>query len=253
MMTLNRDMHFELSAYIHNAFANGYSAAELRPKLIAAGWNVAEVDMALASAAASAPKTLEAPAAGGVVPAKPAAPLPPPPKPTVEAYDPGGYALTGFLFSVLPVFLMSLSNARRLPNGERWKGGIKLLAIAAFAVIAGVCGFMGWIAWKVSGTSKLAAEGGVNAQAEVMVAAVKYAGTLSLVFAAAAAANLIILILTVIHANRNERPVFEELKKAGGLKKKSAVRPILLSFAIYLILNVAVAPVAAFIGSLIAK
>jgi hypothetical protein len=175
-----------------------------------------------------------------------------PPATVIDAYDPKGYALVGFFFTVLPVFIMSLSNARHLPNGERWKGRMKLFVALTAILVIGMTGFTGWMTRKIFDASTSAASGGTDASASVMTSSLGYLATLNIVWGAALIGNLVILILTVIHANRNELPVYQELKKAGSVRKKGAVRPILLGALIYILLNLVVAPLSALVGGFFA-
>jgi hypothetical protein len=260
-------MNPELLSYAKANLAAGHSVPDVRATLVGGGWNPMEVDQAIAAAGGPpAPKPPLNASSQTPPPARPApvvqtaqAPAAPAPTPVmgppatvIDAYDPSGYALVGFFFTVLPVFIMSLSNAKHLPNGERWKGRMKIFVVLTVILVIGMTGFTGWMTRKIFDASTLAASGGTDAASSVMASSMGYLATLNIVWGAALIGNLAILILTVIHANRNELPVYQELKKAGSVRKKGAIRPILLGAVIYVLLNLVVAPASALLGGLFA-
>lgn len=50
-------------------------------------------------------------------------------------YNPGSYSILAILFSPVPVFIMSFSNAKKLQNGEKIKGGMKKFVFAFIIIL----------------------------------------------------------------------------------------------------------------------
>ena len=61
----------------------------------------------------------------------------------VYAYNPKEYGFIGFIFGLIPVFIMSLSNAGVFPNGEvirkRMKIYMWIYIIGCLAIVATAC------------------------------------------------------------------------------------------------------------------
>lgn len=163
----------------------------------------------------------------------------------MQLYNPKEYAFIGFLFSLLPVFFMSYSNAKVLPNGEEIKKKMKTYFWVYVGFFLLYVLILCWAAIVVTKALYAAMES--NPDALLMV--VKGAGyeqvldKLALktyVFFAKlldnsgyifGLINLILLIIVVKFTNKSELPIYTQLKDKNEVVTRRYFVPVLIGVA----------------------
>jgi hypothetical protein len=146
------------------------------------------------------------------------------------------YVFLGFLFSMLPVFFMSLSNAKQMPNGEGYRkklAALLLVWVAGAIMLASAILYQPHALYSFTKEYRMrAASGGVitpedsnwgieerREEAGYLIQALE-------IFAVIL--NLVMLWIVDRMARANERPYFDELKRRG-VAKESSVLPVCLA------------------------
>lgn len=183
------------------------------------------------------------------------------PKPKI--YDPGWYGFLIFLaligaliysgavfFCLIPVFIMSLHNAKIIPNGETIGKRMKTYLWVYIGYFFVTIGLFGWayltmVSWLMKqpdfitgallGGNELffnrlkpafdavSAEGGALGLAKMISQYSSYILWIPI---------LILILLVYGYTRKNELPIFKELRASQQVDRKSPIPPILLSVAI---------------------
>lgn len=134
----------------------------------------------------------------------------------VSLYNPKRYALIGFLFSLVPVFIMSISNARKLKNGEFIRSTVIKFAVI-YAAAVGI--FYGLVIWCSNAFVKaLATDGSLNSFQTLIY----QNGNEFFV-----GVNILLLVFLVRSLNKSELPEYREMEKVNMVKVRSAVLPVI--------------------------
>jgi hypothetical protein len=143
----------------------------------------------------------------------------------ISLYNTNRYAVFGFFFGIFPIAMMSLANAKVLPEAaaisKRMRG--MLIAYAA-VVVAHIAVFV--IAVRMSAkaiVSSLTNDprlllGSADTLAKRASGATTFVQNSGLIFFVL---NIGLLIATVISANRTELPAYQVLDKAGRVTKRA--------------------------------
>lgn len=156
----------------------------------------------------------------------------------IKLYPSQQYAFIGFLLTMLPVFIMSLSNAGKIPNAAGYRKKISVL----FAIwIAGIIACIGLTYYQIYAFSASAERyieslsatqrvlfmqtGSMNdidammRRAENVIQGLMY---VEIIF------NLVILLLAARLANKHERTVIDEMKQRGEAEERSVMPMIIV-------------------------
>jgi hypothetical protein len=183
------------------------------------------------------------------------------PKPKI--YDPGWYGFLIFLaligaliysgavfFCLIPVFIMSLHNAKIIPNGETIGKRMKTYLwfyIGYFLVTIGLFGwvYLTMVTWLMKQPEFItgALMGGdnlfFNRLKPAFDAVSAEGGALGLAIIVSQYSSyilwipiLILILLVYGYTRKNELPIFKELRASQQVDRKSPIPPILLSVAI---------------------
>ena len=187
----------------------------------------------------------------------------------ISLYNPSQYGFLGFIFSLLPVFFMSFSNAKFLPNGEAISGTMKKF-LAVFVLLF----FLNIVVLMFSSVSLVKAinqateenptaamnlyysnEGGFSDSGDVVEAlapkeflfygtVLNYSGEIFM------GLNLILLIFVVRFTSKNELPVYRKLNDDGKVETKKFLVPVLIGIGFICALYLGTIPLLEFFTKL---
>jgi hypothetical protein len=225
----------ELRQYIEGELARGISKDDLRSHLITHGWPETDIDSALSGEQKLSAASVSKPGPSAV-----------------KMYNPNGYTIAGFLLGVIPVFIMSLSNSKHLPGGEKIRSAMKKFIIATVVIFAADIGVYVWAytAIKQALMQAIAANpleymrfaigsfGTENMVEQIMktnpsisfaVAVVNNANVIFFLI------NVLVLILTIRFTNKHELPEYKQLKQEGLIVVKGPLVPVIIGIVFSII------------------
>lgn len=163
-----------------------------------------------------------------------------------KAYIPSEYAFLGFLFSLVPVFIMSFSNMKVLHFTEEMKRKMKFfcgifialfvtsILILTWAVYATTVGLKDYVRNNPGAGMKLMMSSygidkpdfsGIGGQFQLALTVQKNASTILFVM------NLILLVVVISHTNKHELPIYKKMLDDKKIQGKSMLVPVLAGIA----------------------
>lgn len=158
--------------------------------------------------------------------------------PTMKLYSPSQYLFMGFLLSLVPVFIMSFSNSKLIPNGEMLRKRIKTYLIIFIILILSYVSVLAWASITVAKSLTTAVLDNPSAAVNLSIAndlnmptddiigglipkeaenAKKILDNASAIYFVL---NTLLLIVVVMYTKKNELNVVKDLqeKKLAGIK-----------------------------------
>lgn len=158
-----------------------------------------------------------------------------------KAYDPAQYSFIGFIFSLIPVFIMSFHNSRIFANGEKLRKTMKIFliifitlfvlshAVTVWAVVYATKGILRNAMENPSSyISLMRGDSYGNLPSDVGFAKNVVQNSSTILFAA----QLILLIFVLKFTNKNELTVYKEMKDAKKTATADMLVPVLVGIAV---------------------
>lgn len=163
----------------------------------------------------------------------------------IRAYNPKEYGFLGFFLSLVPVFVMSFSNSKVLPNGEMIRKRMKLFLAIFIIMLAVDFGLFVWATYSVTQSLNAAMKTDSSLVMDVIIRGEKsarlnsfldreseFAGTvLDSASYILLGLNLLLLIVVTRFTNRYELPEFQKLASEGKIQHRQMYIPVLSGIA----------------------
>lgn len=163
----------------------------------------------------------------------------------VRAYNPKEYRFLGLFLTLIPVFVMSFSNSKVLPNGEMIRKRMKIFLAVFVLLLAVDFGLLVWATHSVTQSLKTAMKTDSSLVMEVIIRGEKSARLNSFLDRESQFAktvldsasyvlfglNLLLLTIATRFTNKHELPAFQKLKDDGEIQHRRLLIPVLSGMA----------------------